>query len=278
MRSRMLLAACAPVCVAGAFSDLLSSYSAIPAIMLGTKVSALQNGRCTPDTVVQSTNSTFWRKVHDQSMCAPSLTKDHVGVIMVLAAEVLAAGSVAVILPPLTVPYIGASLVFWVGADWFLPKVSPSSSSRTAGADDEVRRRLCHLQGRLFPSNPAMEPPTLFEFLGLDARRKPFWPPNECASPANRYHKDVVKAIQDAALARLEEARSAAGGPGAASWATDERARLVGSVAGILLDDAARYEYMVVFIPVLTGKNLDLEINNVRGRRAALPGICHGLL
>ncbi|KAK0703120.1 hypothetical protein B0T26DRAFT_756684 [Lasiosphaeria miniovina] len=224
MRSWMLLAACAPACVAGAFSDFL--------------ISQLDNL-----TVVQSTNSTFWRKVHDQSMCVPSLTEDRVGAIMVLVTEALATDSVAVISPPLAVPAPPLLLLLF--------------SRRGRGADAPGPPPSVPPAGPLLPSSPQVEFPTLFEFLGLDARRKPISPPNACASPHHPYHEEAVKAIRDAALARLQEARSAAGRPGAASWATGERAVLVNSVAGILLDDAARNEYIVVFMPVLARKNLD---------------------
>lgn len=239
-------------------------------LMTVMKLASLANGRCTTDAIVQSTNTTFWRKLQDQTICVPSCVKDPVGFRFVVTAETLAT---LIAYPYLTHQYLAPSISFWLFADWYLslPETQPSSPRKSP---QQVRRDLCHLQNRLLPRHQPTEPPTLFEFLGLDASRHPFFPPNESASPANRYHEDAIRAIQDAAIDQYIEAKLATHG-----WLAEEakKARLIGSVATMLLDDMARYEYMVLFMPVLAGRRLDIGVGDARGRRKALAGICDGL-
>jgi len=142
----MLLATCAPVCTARALSDLLSSQldnltgamrglglptvgvattaaafasplSALPAIMVGGEGFGLAK------RPMHARHSCAVNEFHPlaQGCTTKAFVRTityqyHVGAIMAPAAEMLAAGSVAVVLPPLAVLNISASFVFWVGA------------------------------------------------------------------------------------------------------------------------------------------------------------------
>jgi len=135
---------------------------------------------------------------------------------------------------------------------------------------------LCEVQRRLISGTNA-EPPTLFEYLGLDAAKTPFWPPKECASPLNKNYQAAQDAINQAYLQRF----SVIFPNGLSADALDnpdvkKKFDLLNTVTSCLLDETSRQLYLEFVMPALAGPSFNIGIDNVKGRRAAIKQICGG--
>lgn len=250
------------------FSHVLAAV-AVPAfgVMMAAKGVALYNGPCSAGPTVQSTNSTLLGRLWSSVGCLPSPGREPVAFAVVTAGEMLA-------LPVTGMALAATGVVYWIygGRRVF------SSLHMGPSSQEGARRDLCAIQRRLVPDSPAAEPPTLFEYLDLDASRAPFVPANECATSDNKNHAPAIRAIHDAAVHRykvlfplgLDRAMEHNQQTAEAEFDTFI------SIVRYLLDDSHRNEYLVSFLPVLAGPSLNIGIDNAKGRRAAIDAICWG--
>ena len=118
-------------------------------------------------------------------------------------------------------------------------------------------------------SRPRAEPPTLFEYLGLDATKPPFWPPSGCTSPTSVHNQAAIQAILNVYKGRL-----AAFQDNHPDYSQHHAFGLMNAVAGCLLNDTMRTEYLAVFVPALVGQSFEVDINNAVGRRGVIDSVC----
>ncbi|KAK5651113.1 hypothetical protein OQA88_13276 [Cercophora sp. LCS_1] len=225
--------------------------------MAAIKAASWAGGRCTTGPVAQSTNATWLGRMRSEIWCLPSAEREPLGFATMVAGEVLAGAAMADAHVRAAAAYTASSLAYWALAGpvrgWWFPRP----------ADHEVRQQLCQVQRRLLPGLPA-EPPTFFEYLGLDATQPPFAPPEECASPASANHGAALEAIRGAYIQRGQTISKEPG-----------ELRLLNAVTECLLNDTTRHVYLVVFLPALAGgPGLSVGVDNARGRRAVMDSIC----
>ena len=255
----MVLAALGPQLAA----LILSSAVAMAAI----KAASWAGGRCTTGPIAQSTNATWLGRMRSEIWCLPSAEREPLGFATMVAGEVLAGATMAD--AHVRATYTASSLAYWalggsVRRWWFPgPADHSNSTSGTAQQWQEVRQQLCQVQRQLLPSLLA-EPPTFFEYLGLDATQPPFAPPEECASPASANHGAALEAIRDAYIQRAQTINK-----------QPRELRLLNAVTECLLNDTTRHVYLVVFLPALAGgPGLSVGVENARGRRAIMDSMC----
>jgi hypothetical protein len=235
--------------------------------MAAMKAASWAGGRCTMGPVAQSTNATWLGRMRSEFWCLPSVEQEPLGFATMVAGEVLAGAAMAD--AHVRTAYTASSLAYWalggsVRSWWFPgPDNLGGSTSGTAQQWPVVRQQLCQVQRQLLPGLLA-EPPTFFEYLGLDATRPPFAPPEACASPASAKHGAALKTIRDAYVQRAQTISK-----------QPHELRLLNAVTECLLNDTTRHVYLVFFLPALAGgPGLNVGVDNARGRRAVMDSMC----
>ena len=125
-----------------------------------------------------------------------------------------------------------------------------------------AKDELCQLHERLIKLHPMAEPPTLFEFLHLDAYAFPFHPPEVGLHPESEGYEQAKSLIvqRGSEIASLwYEDKNVAWGKenerasrGSASSADSRYAAVISAVARALHNDDMRGVYIKKFLPVLT--------------------------
>lgn len=124
-------------------------------------------------------------------------------------------------------------------------------------------QRICDLYRRLSALNPAVEPPTLLEFLGLDETMEEFQAGSNSFFPTGEGAYDAAREkIQAAGLHRSWIATQR-NGPESAEF------YLVLETAGMLFDPVMRAHYIKTVMPQISGQGL-LSTS----RRAQLEALC----
>lgn len=260
----MVLAALVAAALGPQLAALIPSGAAAMTVI---KAASWAGGRCTKGPVAQSTNATWLGRMRSEIWCLPSAEREPLGFATMVAGEVLAGAAMAD--AHVRAAYTASSLAYWaLGGSvrrWWFPRPADhgDSTSGTAQQWQEVRQQLCQVQRQLLPGLLA-EPPTFFEYLGLDATQPPFAPPEECALPASANHGAALKAIRGTYIQRAQTISK-----------QPRELRLLNAITECLLNDTTRHVYLVVFLPALAGgPGLSVGVDNARGRRAVMDSIC----
>ena len=145
------------------------------------------------------------------------------------------------------------------------PKLTASFNPGTAQGQGDHVAALCQVHERLVKLHPMAEPPTLFEFLHLDAYASPFYLTEASLHPENvGYEKAKSEIVQRAtemtsswyedenAAGNKEKRANKGSGPAGSSSANSKHAAVIAAVAQALYDDNLRGVYIKQFLPLLT--------------------------
>jgi len=260
------------------FNHMLNNmYRREVSAMFAVKAAAFANGPCSGGTPkIRSTKDGLLATVEQTLPCIPSFSKDKGHAAGILAGEAWTAAQLALAGgPQLGTAYFGLSTVYWLGAgplrrSLLGDKASNDILTNEYPGRDELLQDLCRLQLRLI-EGPHMQPPTFFEFLGLDAARYPFFPAGRCAASTNENHAAAIDSITSAHIKKQHRITKAYGMMGS-------RLGVLDAVTASLLNDTARAAYMVFFLPLVMGKDLEVDNNIAINRQEVLAYFCelHG--
>ncbi|KAK1826670.1 hypothetical protein QBC39DRAFT_363897 [Podospora conica] len=233
----------------------------------GLKITSMINGMCSSSQpVVQPTDPTVWDRITNQLGCIPDpFSNEFHGAVAVATAEFLTGRDL------LWGPgYWAGSGIFWLAP---IAKKYLWSAQEGPLPPREQRRRICDLQFALITARH-IEPPTFFEYLGLDVSRHPFSPAGACASPETSNHAAAIHAILTA-----YRAKEASLHPAGSEWddlSANKKASLglLARVTELLLQDSLRHMYVTTFLVRLAGPKLDTSISRVQGRHEVLQDLC----
>jgi len=215
------------------FGSFLAAWVSIPgSLLVGTKAWSVVNGPCSSGPTAEPANMTVAARIWGQTGCIPTPSREPVAFAAMVAADVLAAPGLQLV-----------NFAYWIFSASFWRSQHPLSG----------KELLCEVQRRLISGTNA-EPPTLFEYLGLDAAKTPFWPPRECAGPLNKNYQAAQDAINRAYLERS----SVIFPNGLSADALDnpdvkKKFDLLNTVTSCLLDVTSRQLYLEFVMPALAG-------------------------
>ena len=153
------------------------------------------------------------------------------------------------------------------------------------GSSASKRDEFCSLHARFVARNPLAEPMTLFEHLSIHINgSEPFYPVDLHAFKSDKWQylavrRAVALGFQQSTGPFLEKLASSVNNSPYKTLHQSEEAELtldLADVTRLLLENAARVEYMTEFLPKFMGRRLDVHHGNSWGRRKALAALCPG--
>lgn len=152
------------------------------------------------------------------------------------------------------------------------PLVTKQRSTTEDPFDRQQRREICDLQLALV-TDGQMEPPTLFEYLGLDVTQYPFTPFTAFTSPGTGNYAAATRAILKA---YITVATSLSPGVSWKELSPDAKAAFetLRRVVVLLIQDSLRQMYVETFLVRLAGPKHQMSINGTQGRRNVLEDLC----
>ena len=250
--------------------------------MLVAKLATLANGPCSPDEphVTSTEESPFSERLN---ACIPD--KQSIG--KTLAAEGFIAVRIALKQRSVKAgaAYFFLSSLYWVSTKSLRSYVVGVMKEETEiGVPDPLRQTMYAVQDLLRPPIPHAQPPTLFEYLSLDASKPPFFPYTHCLTPHNKNYHAAIEAIHytyilgadDLYRNDAERVHFAGGGTdmGDDNDQMAEQVHVFHLVVAKLLNDTFRAEYMKVFLPAMMGESLKIDIDHAVNRQQALDNLC----
>ncbi|KAK5655788.1 hypothetical protein OQA88_5326 [Cercophora sp. LCS_1] len=146
-------------------------------------------------------------------------------------------------------------------------KLTVGSNAGPAQDNGDHVAALCRVHERLVTLHPIAEPPTLFEFLHLDAYAFPFHPTEVSLHPESEGYEKAKSTIvqratemasplyenENAAKNKKGKRANKGSGPVGSSSANSKHAAAIAVVAQALHNDDLRGVYIKKFLPLLTG-------------------------